>query len=174
MFTPIYYRKHQPHVEGKAAPPRAYLITTGHILIMGVNKEGKQVFVRQSDAIKISIFPWEWVMPRVGLWASLPFALPSSSVFFLLIENKTQMEHMNSLIFRSPTSLTMTSPQLLHVHGEMTPVSVLAVSTWKKRQDAKEPQVYRQKYTEASSYLQYISVRTTAVNKRLIFTSTVM
>lgn len=59
-------------------------------------------------------------MPGVGLWDSLSFAVLSYSVFLLLLLNKTQMEHMNSLIFRSPTSLTMTSPQLLNVYREMT------------------------------------------------------
>lgn len=62
------------------------------------------------------------MMMRCQEWDSLSFAVPSYFVFLLLLVNKTQMEHMNSLIFRSPTSLTMTSPQLLNVDKEVTPV----------------------------------------------------
>lgn len=123
----MHYRKHHPDRVKKdrnTLTARIYFMAMCHIHIIGGNKErdNRSLFKRERSVMWLrSVRPREdeWCQES-GCGTAVHFALPSYSVLVLL--NKTQMEHMNSLIFRSPTSLTMTSPQLLNVYREMTPV----------------------------------------------------
>lgn len=102
-----------------------YFMTTSYIIFRYWQPHmwGQYVIVRKSaecDVLKVSPFPWSWV-PGTGLWDHFPFAVSSYSVSLLLLVNRSQMEHMNSLIFRSPTSYTtMISAQLLKARGNDT------------------------------------------------------
>lgn len=101
-------RKRKQHLTA-----HAYFVNTCHILIFNGNKKSnnKSLLERERSPMLLrSVHSHEtkWCQ-EWDCGTDFSFAV-LSYVFLLLLVNKTQMEHMNSLIFRLPTSLTMTSP----------------------------------------------------------------